>query len=70
MPARSCAQNNPRAFCGLWEFWIVVEIEAAWPSTIPIVHTLSTVPRGRKCERADWFATALNISRPSTTATK
>jgi hypothetical protein len=55
MRARSCAQNNPRELYLVWEFLIVVEIEAAWPSTIPIVHTLSTVLRGRKCERADFL---------------
>ncbi len=55
MPVRSCAQNNPRAIRQVWEFLIVVEIVAAWTSTIPIVHTLSTVPRGRKCGRADFL---------------
>jgi hypothetical protein len=55
MRARSCAQNNPRAIRWLWEFWIVVEIVAVWPSTIPIVHTLSTVLSGRKCGRADFL---------------
>jgi hypothetical protein len=70
MRARSCAQSNPRAIHRLWEFLIVVEIEAVWPRTIPMAHTLSTVTRGRKYERMKLLVAALHISRPSTTATK
>jgi len=53
MRVRSCAQNNPREILWLWELLIVVEIVAAWASTIPIVHTLSTVLSGPKCGHAE-----------------
>ena len=55
MRARSCAQNNPRAMDGLWEFWILVEIVAAGPDIIPIVHTLSTELSGRNRGRRDFL---------------
>ena len=42
MRARSCAQNNPRAILCVWEFWIVVEIEAVLSGSIPMAHTMST----------------------------
>jgi hypothetical protein len=64
MRARSCAQNNPRAIQRLWEFWIVVEIVAAWPSIIPIVHTLSTVLSGRKCGLADFLQRCSTFQDP------
>ena len=67
---RSCAHNNPRAARGLWELWIVVEIEVVWAYAVPIAHRLSTAVEGRKCERGKLIAAALHISRPSTTATK
>jgi hypothetical protein len=70
MRVRSCAQNNPRAFHSVWELWIVVEIDTVLLGAVPMAHTLSTVPRGRKSERPKLLVAALHISRPSTTATR